>query len=542
MRVVLTLLLVTAFGSAGVSHAVVAQVAPSASAVAGSWAGWMDVAGNFQPFMASFTPGNTPPGKITNLLFGISRPLSALTVDGARVKVEPSDPRAPVLSGTLEGDKITGTAEARGGRTGTFRLIRTADLTTAALARFIGAYRFTDGRLVLIDSVPETGSVQIYAVDPITGQVRGMYPTSATEFISGPALLVPEPTEHSLSFDVTGDRIAGVVRRSTDGLPERASRVEIRQEDVRFRNGDVILAGTLLLPPTAGRHPALVFMHGGGPARREWFWGFGFLMAARGFTVLAFDKRGSGMSTGDWRGSSFEELADDGVAAAKFLEQRPEVDKGHIGFWGLSQGAWTAPLAALRFPRAAFVMTLSGGGLSPAEAEIFDSEYEMRKARYGEEDIRDAMAFQTAKNQYWRTGSGWTEYIERRNQIRSKPWFPLPGTDLFGPETPEDPYWSRDRRFYFYDPVPTLRALRAPILAIFGELDSPEGVKANVAGLTNSLRAGGNRDVAVKVFPNARHNLMDLSGFGPSDYPRLQRFAPGLFETMASWLAQRVKR
>ena len=39
------------------------------------------------------------------------------------------------------------------------------------------------------------------------------------------------------------------------------------------------------------------------------------------------------------------------------------------------------------------------------------------------------------------------------------------------------------RRSYLYDPAPALRASRAPLLAMFGELDSPEGVKANVSAI-----------------------------------------------------------
>ena len=38
------------------------------------------------------------------------------------------------------------------------------------------------------------------------------------------------------------------------------------------------------------------------------------------------------------------------------------------------------------------------------------------------------------------------------------------------------------RRFYLYDPLPTLQTLQtlnAPLLAVFGELDTPESVKAS---------------------------------------------------------------
>src|SRR5687768_9576828 len=117
MRAILTLLAAISFGTGGTPQAVVAQSAPGAAVVAGTWAGWVDVGGNFQPIAASLIPGSTPPGTITNLLTGTSRPLGALTIDGTRVRVEQADPRPPVLIGVLEGNRIDGKAEAAGGRT-----------------------------------------------------------------------------------------------------------------------------------------------------------------------------------------------------------------------------------------------------------------------------------------------------------------------------------------------------------------------------------------------------------------------------------------
>jgi len=515
-----------------------ASAQSAAATVAGSWAGWMEVSGNFQPMAASLAPDSSPPGAITNLLFGTSRPLQSLDIDGLRVRIILSDPRFPVLNGTLDDKVIAGTAEATGGRTGTFRLIRTAAIETVA-RKYIGAYRFADGHFLLVDSVPPP---LLYSVDVGTGQVRGMYPKSATEFVSGPSILVPDPAQQTLSFEMKGDQITGVVRRGSNGALERASRVEIRQEEVRFRNGDVTLAGTLLTPVSGTRHPAVVFTHGGGAAPREWFWGFGYLMAAHGFAVLAFDKRGSGESTGDWHSATFEELADDAVAGAKFLQSRREVDRRRVGFWGLSQGAWIAPLASVRFGDAAFVITMSGGGLTPARGELLDSEYVMRNAGLSEQDVRDGLAFQQARDEYARSGFGWNEYATLLKEGAGRPWLRLPFTDLSGPATPDDPFWLNYRKFYFYDPLPTLRRLRAPLLAIFGELDTPDGVKANVAAMTAALKDGKHSDFTVRVFPNGRHNLMDLGGFSPNEYPRLQRFVPDLFDTMVLWLQRRVTR
>ena len=95
------------------------------------------------------------------------------------------------------------------------------------------------------------------------------------------------------------------------------------------------------------------------------------------------------------------------------------------------------------------------------------------------------------------------------------------------------------RRFYFYDPAPTLRSVRVPLLAIFGELDTPKGVELNVKAMTASLTAARNRDFTIRVFPNGRHNLMDMSGSTANEFARLQRFVPGLFELMESWLMER---
>src|ERR1700749_2584665 len=75
-----------------------------------------------------------------------------------------------------------------------------------------------------------------------------------------------------------------------------------RRQDVTFRNGDVLLAGTLLLPRGAGLHPGIVFVHGSGPETR---WGTSLFFADRfaraGVAALVFDKRGTGGSTGDWK-------------------------------------------------------------------------------------------------------------------------------------------------------------------------------------------------------------------------------------------------
>ena len=524
--------------------AVAASLAPALAQqteprIAGAWVGGLESAGDFTFYSATIdADARTGTGSIP--LRDLSGSLR-ISVDGSRVRIE--GPSSVVLSGVLEGDAIAGDFEAQGGRTkGAFRLTRIAFVEPDTVAGYQGAYRFDDGRMLLIERAPWAPSA-VLVTEATSGVARVAFAVSPAEFAAGPSVLVPYPREHTLSFDISGSTVMALTKTAPSGTRERAVRVPTIEEEVSWRNADITLRGTLVRPAKAGpRYPAIVLTHGAGPAVREWFWGFGYLMAARGFAVLAFDKRGAGKSSGNWREATFDDLADDAVTASRFLQARPDIDPVRIGFWGLSQGAWIAPLAAVRSKDAAFVVTLSGGGLTPAEGELLDSEWELQKAGLADGDIRDALAFQSAKNSFMRSGSGWEDYAARRTRALQPraPWYALPGTDLNGPSTAEHADWSHFRRFYFYDPAPTLRALRVPLLAIFGELDTPKGVERNVNALKTALSAGGNRDFTVRVFPNGRHNLMDMTGAAPNEFARLQRFVPGLFEAMAGWLERVV--
>ena len=72
-----------------------------------------------------------------------------------------------------------------------------------------------------------------------------------------------------------------------------ARRVKVeKREDVRFSNGDVQLAGTLISPNTRRRHPAIILVHGSGAEDRE------YMLPFARFTVfqhgeIAFTRHGN---------------------------------------------------------------------------------------------------------------------------------------------------------------------------------------------------------------------------------------------------------
>lgn len=533
IKIILLMTFILAVGLSSVSHA-----QQSTNALTGEWVGNSEPSGRSELLRLSLTENAGE----------MRRPLRAkmtlVQLEGSRVRLELSSVKL-VMTGTLAGDEIDGEAEVPGTKAH-FHLVRTVKVAPEILSRYVGVYRFRNGDHLMIDSFPDTPDT-LFVTDVKSGQARAVFPRSESQFTGGPGLYVASPTRQTLTF-----RDAGVKVVDLDNVGRKAgayaARVPIRREEVTFKNGDVTLAGTLVLLAAkvkGEKHPALVFTHGGGPQLREVYWGLGYLYAARGFVVLSYDKRGVGKSTGNWGEASFEDLADDAVAAAKFLQARTDVAANQIGFWGQSQGGWIAPLAASRFPDAAFAIALSGGGLSPAETELFDTEYELLKAGYAANEVSDALAFQKLKNEIIASplsDARWDEYAKARVIAKDKKWFRQPGIDIRGPEKRDDPFWTHMRRFYAYDPAPTLRASRAPLLAIFGELDTPEGVKANVRAIKQILDQAGRRDYIVKVYPNGSHNLMEVPPDNPNELVRLRRFPPGLFETMVDWTTTQLRR
>jgi uncharacterized protein len=310
-----------------------------------------------------------------------------------------------------------------------------------------------------------------------------------------------------------------------------------REEPIHFASGNLRLAATLILPGGPAPYPAIFLFHGSGPQGRDlstarWF-------ARQGFAALTYDKRGVGESTGDFRAGPFMDLCDDGLAAVEYLKSRKEIDRRHIGVWGLSQGGWLGPLAASRSADISFVIEVSGPGVSPAEQMYVYYANELRDRGMPEADVREADALRRDVWNYLFTGKGYDAALRELNQARAKPWFPEVNSQedrLFEPlQKPSElnrPGSSilRFRREMTYDPVPTLRALHVPSLFLFGEEDRLIPVEKRVA-VIRSVLTQSRADFTIRVFDQDDHGMHDVSGAVDHRY----------LDTMRNWLAAHVQ-
>ena len=160
------------------------------------------------------------------------------------------------------------------------------------------------------------------------------------------------------------------------------------------------------------------------------------------------------------------------------------------------------PLAAVRAKDLAFLISVSGAGVPVAETTIDQTKNELRARGTPPQLVEEIVGLLTVQYQYARTGQGWDEYAARRANVSAKMGGSAPPTI---PGTRDDPYWQFIRLIYFYDPGPTLRQLKVPTLAIFGELDNNIVADKNKAAWEAALRAAGNSDYTLRILPNANH-------------------------------------
>jgi pimeloyl-ACP methyl ester carboxylesterase len=410
------------------------------------------------------------------------------------------------------------------------------------LREYTGVYQWEPNAFVYLqmwDEFSGFGKPMLMAFDE-SGDVRTLYPTDSDRFFAGPGIAVPSSIESRVEFQRDGaGKIVSLTWQRQGASPRAARRVEIeKREDVRFSSGDVQLTGTLISPATAGKHPAIILVHGSGAENREYMVPWARFLVRRGMTVLGYDKRGVGGSTGDWNTATFDDLAGDVVAAFEYLKTRPDIDRAQIGLLGISQAGWIMPLAAVRAKDLAFLISISGAGVSAAETTIDQAQNEMTMTGMPTQTVADIVGVMRLQYQFAQTGQGWDDYATAREKLAARIGPPPP--DVF-PATPDHAYFQFIRRLYFYDPAPTLRRLQVPTLALFGQLDNNIVAEKNRAAWEAALKAGGNRDYTLRILPNANHSQFEAKVGSNAEVASLQRFVPAYFTTIQEWLAKRIR-
>ena len=459
------------------------------------------------------------------------------------------------FEGQLQGDSFAGMVRS-GVQEGSFDLVRPrsqAQYDPAFFGRYEGAYEIAPNQLIFVRRHDYLSPQAPYGFDLTrlfymdeSGNRRFLYPSSDNTFFAGPTTFIPTPIEHTLEFvsNVEGEVIG--IRWRDRGEPERfVPRATVyRDEEVRFRNGDVDLAGRLTVPEGRGPHPAIVLVHGWGHrTRNAEYLIVADVFARHGIAALVYDKRGTGGSEGDWQQTSISDHADDALAAVRLLQGRSDIDPGQVGIFTTSFGGLVTPLAASRSKDVAFLILTASPAISQAERHPYIMLPTLRALGWSEKELEEAVAFMKLEAEFLMTRSNWPKLREAIERARGTIWFPRTRTGEASATTEDHPFWKCaqcDIRQLNgrYDPRPALRQLTCPLLAIFGELDEAVTLDPNRSVLEQMLREGEHPDFTIRVLPNAGHGMGFREG---TSIAARKRYAPGYLDTMISWLLERVE-
>ena len=302
-----------------------------------------------------------------------------------------------------------------------------------------------------------------------------------------------------------------------------------QKRDVTFRNGDVVLAGTLYMPRAAVLHPAIVFVHGSGAEGR---WASAYLadyVARRGIVALIYDKRGVGESGGNWRASTVADLAADARAGIGLLTQTPSVDRRCIGIYGHSQGGQIAPEIAATAAAVKFVID-ADGNVGPQYLQDLYRTDTYLQMHYSGSQLAAAQRLYREFVDVARSGSPHEKLRSDMRAAGNAPWLDdlaIPGDESW--------IWNWYARNGDYDNSAAWAGVRVPVSILFGGKDDVVPVQSSISQTVAILKRNGNSNVTVRVFDGADHTL-HVPPASPDGWPHLPDGFPDAIPAFVSSL------
>lgn len=297
------------------------------------------------------------------------------------------------------------------------------------------------------------------------------------------------------------------------------NRVAFSVAQTQFASGGVSLAGRLILPQGRSRVPVVVLVHGSEDSSALRYFALQRLLPAAGVGVFVYDKRGTGASSGVFT-HDIEQLAEDAAAALAEARRLSGGRLSRVGYYGTSQGGWTAPLAATR-ASADFVVVGYGLAIKPIEQDREALALDMARHGFGPEETAKALQIGKAAEAILRSGfqSGYEELAALRETYRGEPWLPYARGNVtrLMIELPEATLRKIGPTAFNgvrpdHDPMPVLETLKVPQLWIFGDqdIDAPH---AESLRRLKKLQAMG-KPVSVVVYTGVEHGLYAFDEVG----------------------------
>ena len=292
-------------------------------------------------------------------------------------------------------------------------------------------------------------------------------------------------------------------------------------EDISFETNDLKLNGTIYYPPKDTKK-ALVIVTSSGNSDRSASRAEAQLFAKRGTTTFVYDKRGTGISEGNWSKASIEELASDDINAIKWFSQKTNIPINHIGIKGSSQGASKIPYILNEIKDLKYGIVVSCPGSTLLESDL--NYWKNRNKETLGENIEEASKFE---RKVFETIAGEIskESLQKEiNAAKSQEWF----DKVWVPNLDEI---EIDKKLK-YTPLPYFEIIKQPVLIVQGGLD--EIIPPNSYEIiTEALEKAQNTKYEIIILKGASHSMYDV---GQSDFPYWSKLHPKYISVLENWI------
>jgi alpha-beta hydrolase superfamily lysophospholipase len=322
-----------------------------------------------------------------------------------------------------------------------------------------------------------------------------------------------------------------VVRQGSEKLADTITKPAVAAgdagEEVTFRNGDLLLAGTLTIPKGGNKpYPAALIISGSGSQDRDGsvvvsnlYRQIADRLSSNGVAVLRHDDRGAGKSAMPKTSTSYRDLINDSKAAIQFLRGRSEIDPDRIVLIGHSEGGTTASIIASEDSKIAAIALLAGAILANLEQLLLEQTiYQQALER----------PFNPQEQEKFPGIVRWL--IKQFDEAKAgKPDSTI--VDL-------NEYL---RQHLALNQAETYKRIHCPVLILQGERDALVLAHHAVAA-AKALVDAGNKQVSLRIFPNLSH------AFTPSPLDRnleaekKNQISSEVLELISKWIAEVVIR
>jgi uncharacterized protein len=329
---------------------------------------------------------------------------------------------------------------------------------------------------------------------------------------------------------------------------------QLKTENFEFVHNGKKLSGLLDLPIGQTPTSIVLIIQGSGKSNivaGNWYYDLRSNFTKLGLACCIWDKPGCGKSEGDFDiNQTVQNSASEVLAAIKELKNKNIAGTNNIGLWGISRAGWICPLVIQQYPSIAYWISVSGTDDKENFGYLLETNFQIEGR--SETQTKLLVAEWQRGNDVFRKGGTFVEYENATQNLRKDSFW----VSVTGQAETEENYLRNQKKFikenhkfdkksglmiYVPNFQKTLKTIKCPVLAIFGEKDANVNWKQTIALYKETI--GKKTSLTIKTFTDCNHNIQKCKTGGMREtIENNNKYQPpceGYFDTMSAWLKER---